>query len=193
MGYTFIPKNATNNTGHWEDVEFITLNRELAMKNCTVPEWAEQMGPLIKRRFDLNIPWGWKCPITADLLNHFTHMLPNAYYLRIDRDKEAVVRSCRRAYGWSMDQGRKLFDRRTAMMNKFLAPPINVKAIEFSALIREPKWTIQEVCDWAGLTFKQEAVDFVDKKEVHFGQETFKSKGEENIERRENTGEKINA
>lgn len=95
-----------NVEGHFEDLDFLELHQEIlgshgadcaglrhsATLAPAAPDLA-RMRAMIAARNTSHAQWGWKEPRTCLLLDTYSELLPEAHYLVLYRDYEAVVGS----------------------------------------------------------------------------------------------------
>jgi len=114
MGRSFIPANATNPLGHWEDKTFHDLNVARLSGALSAETWQRCVDRVARRRVE---PWGVKDPRIADLLPEYLGLFPGATVLRCRRPRHDVVTSMCRAYGWSEAHARQIVDRRESALD----------------------------------------------------------------------------
>ena len=107
MGDELMPPTEDNKQGYWEDMDFYKLHLEILQSNGLHPyglngnladiriENAQisKMQSLIENKILRGIPWGWKEPRTCLFLDHYHHLVKNAFYLIVYRRPEEVIDS----------------------------------------------------------------------------------------------------
>lgn len=161
LGDEFIPADMNNATGHWEDLEFTTLNRKMVMGQMLLEDWEDGIKKLIWKRQAkakrLDKRWGWKIPVTANLLPEYKKVFkeleiePN--WVVCERDRESVIESCLRCYGGERKQWEDLADSRIEMIDKHLkqAGDQSFKVVNLKELIENPKRVALELSAWLEL------------------------------------------
>lgn len=106
LGENFLGPDVGNEEGHFEDIEFLKLHEEILSDN-NLPATGlteehnieistyhkEKLKSIIKVKNKLYDQWGWKDPRTCLFLDTYKELIPDARYLVIIRDYEAVVSS----------------------------------------------------------------------------------------------------
>ncbi|MFQ3679488.1 MAG: FkbM family methyltransferase [Pseudanabaenaceae cyanobacterium] len=114
LGQTLVAADRHNRKGYFEDLDFVTLQRQLLQVACPAdvggwPDWGwteqeqlategwaayrEEAQRLIAARQERGHPWGWKDPRTTLLLDFWRELLPQARYLLVYRWPWDVVDS----------------------------------------------------------------------------------------------------
>ncbi|WP_461450640.1 sulfotransferase [Mucilaginibacter sp.] len=106
LGENFLPASIGNTDGHYEDIEFLKLHEEILHDNH-LPETGltdehnipvslyhrEKLKSVIRVKNKLYPQWGWKDPRTCLFLDTYKELIPDARYLIVVRDYNAVVSS----------------------------------------------------------------------------------------------------
>jgi hypothetical protein len=106
LGENFLPAGIGNIDGHFEDIEFLKLHEEILHDNH-LPESGltdehnieislyhrEKLKSIIQVKNNLYPQWGWKDPRTCLFLDTYKELIPDARYLIVVRDYNAVVSS----------------------------------------------------------------------------------------------------
>lgn len=106
LGEHLLEAGNGNTEGHFEDVEFLRMHKEILTSNdypstgyvydkvidISVYQIAK-LKSVIKVKKQLYCQWGWKEPRTCLFLDLYRELLPNSKYLVIVRDYAAVVYS----------------------------------------------------------------------------------------------------
>lgn len=104
IGAELLGPGHSNVEGHFEDVEFYNIHREI-LENNNLDESGvifnsvnsisvinkAKIEQLIQSKNRLFEQWGWKDPRTCLFLDFYREILPDAYYLIIIRDYKCVV------------------------------------------------------------------------------------------------------
>jgi len=106
IGDTLLGPETGNDEGHFEDVDFVNLHRQLLANrklpntglcnsNIATLNAAEEntIKALINVKNKKNTQWAWKDPRTCLFLNAYRKLVPDAHYVIILRDYRAVVSS----------------------------------------------------------------------------------------------------
>jgi hypothetical protein len=106
IGERLLGSGTGNVDGHFEDIEFLRLHKDILDNNSLdvsglvdakkIELSAYQLGKLetiIKIKQQLYEQWGWKDPRTCLFLDTYNKLLPEAKYLVIMRDYNAVINS----------------------------------------------------------------------------------------------------
>jgi len=149
MGHEFTPANVTNPEGFWEDVEFNKTNVGFVEGLINYPTWRKSIGKIITDRVALDKPWGFKDPRMATLLGFYLGFLRSPKIIRCIRDKELVISSLMRCYGFDREKATAFwYVRETVLDNTlsgkdFLLIDFGDKRISDAEIIDsvEKKWT----------------------------------------------------
>ena len=117
MGQNFVGADEHNPDGYYEDAEFNTLNNSVLLGQLAVQDWLRLVRKTIKQRRE---PWGMKDPKTANLIEYYRQLLPDARYIRCTRNFDETVASLRRCYGFGREQARNLVIERENKLDEFL-------------------------------------------------------------------------
>lgn len=152
MGNTFVPPNDSNVRGTYEDVEFQYLDDLFLKGNCSEDAWYDTVIGLIESRMSTVGVWGWKTPTLTDLLAFYTKLLPKAHYLMVERDIEATIESCIKAYGWNKEFAKRIVLRRSESIHHYICSPKDKDAVvlNFNELITAPETVINDMLSWLG-------------------------------------------
>ena len=93
MGETFEPPNDANPQGYYEDTALHYANRKLTRGLGTYPEWFYFTQQEIKKRYEMNRPWGLKVNGLTYLLGLYDQFIPDAYYIWVVRNLPLVAKS----------------------------------------------------------------------------------------------------
>lgn len=120
LGDSFLGPDITNADGHFEDPDFVTLHENL-LQEASLPfngltdvqiqhlplNQRMKVKALLDRKSSLHSQFGWKDPRTCLFLQEYREWIPEASYLIVIRDFNAVVHSLvNRIYRWK-DQKHK--------------------------------------------------------------------------------------
>jgi len=106
IGDTLLGAETGNDEGHFEDLDFIHLHEQLLtthklphtgltsepINGITITE-EETIQKLINTKSNQHEQWAWKDPRTCMFLDTYRKLIPNAQYIIILRDYQAVVSS----------------------------------------------------------------------------------------------------
>jgi hypothetical protein len=106
IGERLLGSGTGNVEGHFEDMEFLKLHKDILEKNSLdesglvdakeielSPYQLANLETVIKIKQQLYEQWGWKDPRTCLFLDTYNKLLPEAKYLVIMRDYNAVINS----------------------------------------------------------------------------------------------------
>jgi len=117
MGRILVPGNDSNPDGHFEDAEFHWLNQGRLIERLGLVAWCAGVEALIAERTE---PWGLKDPRTAEFIEDYLELLPDARIIRCRRDRGEIIASCCHWYGWRLAQAADLVDRREGNLDRAL-------------------------------------------------------------------------
>jgi len=153
MGFSFKPPDNQNVYGYYEDVTISQLNNSLIRDEITLRQWNTQMAVQFAKRRNLRVPWGWKHPMTADLLLPMLGHCISPLVVRCSRDKAATIESFVKAYakdGCDEAKAKNFVTTRTGYMDKWLKD-YNVLEIEYEDIRAEPERIVNVLCEFIGL------------------------------------------
>ncbi|MFX0141840.1 MAG: hypothetical protein ACFFDN_49845 [Candidatus Hodarchaeota archaeon] len=119
MGNGFIPAGVEGYT-KYEDKDFSILNENVLKGNINLPFFVTQLEELIKTKNEQYEKWGVKDPKLAYLLGLYLSVIKNPIIIRCDRDKELVVKSFMKNYGWDKEKASGIYDDRTMRLDNAL-------------------------------------------------------------------------
>lgn len=108
MGDTFEEPNDANPQGYYEDIAFHYANRKMTRGQGTYPEWFYFTQQEIRKRYELQKPWGLKVNGLAYLLGLYHLFIPDAHYIWVVRNIRLVAESHVR--WWEGYQGPQGYD-----------------------------------------------------------------------------------
>lgn len=118
MGDNLLMRGINQPYGHWEDRDFVTLNKDIlrsvgsrwsappthAAILRTRGRFSPRIAELIERK-DKRDKWGWKDPRTSLTVDLYHPHLVTPRYIRIVRDRNAIAESLKRRHrggsGWA--------------------------------------------------------------------------------------------
>ena len=100
-----------------EDLEFKMLNQYAVQDQIDIKEWSVLVGFRINDRVE---PWGLKDPRVSRLIMFYNLMLPDAHYIRCHRDKEDVIDSYVRNYGYDKKHWENMVEKREKLLDQYL-------------------------------------------------------------------------
>jgi hypothetical protein len=134
MGSRFKPGDRNNPDGFWEDLEFYDPVRKYIGAMISKGAYVTALQELVERRDTLAKLWGWKDPVTSQVMPIIREVLPDAYWVRTLRPEAETIRSMMKCYGWT----------RTDAINTFRTREHSIT----EGLEGVPKDRIQEL-DWS--------------------------------------------
>ena len=106
LGEKLLASDFSNPKGHFEDIDFLNLHKEILIDNGYSPTGLEEdihlniseyyrrkMEFLVKFKNSFREEWGWKDPRTCLMISEYVNLLPDALYLIVYRDYREVVSS----------------------------------------------------------------------------------------------------
>ena len=106
IGEKLLKEDFSNKKGHFEDIDFLNLHKEILIENGYDPSGLEEdiqlnfseyyckkMEFLVLFKNSRREQWGWKDPRTCLMINQYVELLPNALYLVLYRNYQEVVSS----------------------------------------------------------------------------------------------------
>lgn len=117
MGDSLIPADKNNESGYFEDTDFIDLNKNFVKKWYPIskPEFRNKLKTLLKRRKE---PFGIKDPMIAYILDEY---LPyNPKIILCVRNKRDTVKSMMRVYDWTKEFSQELTEKRMSLLKQSL-------------------------------------------------------------------------
>lgn len=106
LGNTFLEGNFSNEKGHFEDMDFLQLHRQILRENNLHPsglrliqnlvisdDQREKMKKLVIQKNSENNQWGWKEPRTCLFLDEYNQIITRAKYLIVYRNFNEVINS----------------------------------------------------------------------------------------------------
>lgn len=121
MGYEFRKTDENNSSGYWEDVEFAGPNWRLLNGKITYPKWIKDIFAVIDRRVNLNVPWGFKDPDATHFLGLYLSFFEAPRIVRCSRDKELVVSSLMRCFGYTEEHASTVHRRKEWILDNLLS------------------------------------------------------------------------
>lgn len=121
MGYEFPPANHTNPDGFWEDIEFYRMNKMFVFGKINYPIWKKEIIEIIANRIEMRKPWGFKESRMAELVGLYLGFFENPKIIRCKRNKELVISSLMRCYGYSKEMATAFWEKREPILNNILS------------------------------------------------------------------------
>ena len=121
MGHEFPPHNETNPDGFWEDIEFYNANKEFVFGAIKYPTWQREVRRIILERQKLNKPWGFKESRMAHLIGLYLGFFKKPKIIRCEREKELVIASLVRCYGFSEEYATNFWQTRKVLLDNTLS------------------------------------------------------------------------
>lgn len=120
MGENFTPPDEANPEGSFEDIEFVYPNKKFLSGRINFKEWNNEIKTIVKKRQKLGQKWGFKDPTTTNILGFYLELFDNPGIIRCVRDRELVIKSFQRCYGWSEKKAEKLWWTREKVLDRLL-------------------------------------------------------------------------
>jgi len=171
MGRRMVGKNHNNPIGHFEDVEFVNLNKEIfndlgsmdlhppmAKDVLSIKEdYSTRIEKMIKSREGL---WGWKDPRTAITIELFWEHLTNPYVIVCERAAMEVAKSLNKRQKLPINDGINVREKYVKSINDFIEinNPKHI-VIDYSTLISNSKVEIRRIIDFLGIFVTDEMLD----------------------------------
>ncbi len=165
MGTDFYVDETANKFGHYEDLDFLNLQRNELSRQCHGEDYliyddfpvsldfVRQSKQLIATKNNQNAgkPWGWKDPRTTVFLNHWHAINREAQYIFLVRKPTAVVNSLCRLLQTKRSVTEKsrylktyiFYNRELLLFHKKYRGK-NMAVIGFDELIKNPKHTLEK-------------------------------------------------
>lgn len=173
MGQEFYVETVTNPYGHFEDLDFLQLQREelarifagedyLVDKDFTPGEaFIEQSKRLLeeKKTHHGSKDWGWKDPRTTLFLDLWLSLIPDMQVVALVRSPRLVVNSlCARLRSYFSISKKNHYLKtythyNTKVLNFSRANPDRIKIISLERLIADPETTLNRLSKALGLSF----------------------------------------
>lgn len=159
MGEKLLIRGKGNPYGHWEDLEFLNLNKRILREAGGT--WRYPPSPerilSVRRRFNPIIKslvakksvrkkWGWKDPRTCLTIPLYYPYLVSPRYIRIIRERASVIRSLQRRHKAGREWG-ILYDDYSKRADVFLKEKPHL-VVTYRALLDEPRVEIGRINDW---------------------------------------------
>jgi hypothetical protein len=102
IGDNLLGSDIGNEDGHFEDLDFYRYHEDVLQDNNLSKSGyvkslsyyqEEKLKSITNFKSKIHEQWGWKEPRTCLFLTHYRKLIPNAYYLVVLRDYNAVVNS----------------------------------------------------------------------------------------------------
>jgi hypothetical protein len=154
MGSRFVPANASNPHGHWEDWEILAHNTAILERRVSIEQWRTDIAQLMRDRLGRGVPWGWKDPSTCDLLWEYLGFFHYPKFVRCRRSLKDIESSLVRAYssyGMTPAGAQEMRSRRERELDRYL-PWYPSLTIDFDDLKRDPEQTVDALIQFCGLS-----------------------------------------
>jgi hypothetical protein len=155
LGENLMDGNASNQDGHFEDMDFHDLHESILNEN-NIPYGALKALPekihvsethrnlakkIIKERQEKFSQWGWKDPRTCLFIPLYKSLLPDAHYIVVLRDKSSVVSSLiNREMGSKIRRIKRRYYRKPIALRKIgLFPKPDRKILSVEQQIKSSK------------------------------------------------------
>lgn len=159
MGENLVGESKYNPLGHYEDEDFLRLNKEIL--DSAGGDWLnppsrkkilaqktkfnEEIKNLVEKKKERL--WGWKDPRTSLTIDLYLPFLDDVYLIICYRDKDAVADSLNRRSGRPLEVGIKLKELYDARIKetKDQNPEIPALKIKYEKTLENPKETIDRI------------------------------------------------
>jgi hypothetical protein len=172
MGDELLGKDASNPLGHFEDREFLDLNKrilEAAGGSWDNPpsqeeillkkkQFEKEIKELITKAESRSILWGWKEPRTSITIDLYLSYLDNPYFIFCHRDPMAVARSLNRRNNMEIDEGLNLREIYEERVNNFFYENPDLKRLDvyYEKILLNPEVWINKISDFIDLEVSNE-------------------------------------
>jgi len=144
MGLEFVKSSKSNPDGTYEDIVFWLLNRKLLGNKVAFPSWHYAVQQLVMDRQNLNVPWGWKDPVTSQLLGIYLTFFDNPKIIRCNRDKILVLQSIKKHWKRTADAAASQYISTTACLDRILKG-IDHLVIDFGKEVLSDEYIIERI------------------------------------------------
>ena len=159
IGENLLMRGKMQPHGHWEDRDFLSLNRNIlraAGGRWNVPpsrrkilqvrgEFNERIKNLVAKKSERK-KWGWKDPRTSLTIPLYHPYLVSPRYVRIIREKSAVIQSLQRRHKGGHKWG-ELYDEYVERADAFLSGKPHL-VVTYRGLVEDSKREIERVNEW---------------------------------------------
>jgi hypothetical protein len=183
LGEEQLGKDWSNPRGHFEDVDFLTLNTKIlasAGGSWSDPprysdilslkgDFQHDIRELIQKRNETNSErsWGWKDPRTSLTIDLYLPFIQQPFFVWCQRDPAAISRSLQKRNQIQPTRALELVEYYNEQISNFIQRnlDLNVFVLEYENLIENPQLWINRIIDYLGLDPKPDqvknAIDFV--------------------------------
>lgn len=120
MGGSFLPPDKDNPQGYYEDADFYWLNYNFYKRGMSLKEWLDSVLSLIKKRQELQRPWGIKSVRMVDILGLYLSLFDEPKIICCYRDLKGFSASLKRCYSCSNEQAENTYFFRITIMKRLL-------------------------------------------------------------------------
>lgn len=169
MGDEFEKADNNNITGTYEDSQFTQLIRSYVYprlagnQGLSYEKFRHAMSVLIRMRGAQGKDWGWKIPVTSNVVDVVLDIVPEAKFIWCKRDFDESVKSCERAYGWSKDRAEEFLRPRQQMLEKHLSDNNNTLEIGFDEILETPEAVVDQLVAFAKPNATHEEIESAEK------------------------------
>ncbi len=169
MGEDQPGKQVSNPLGHFEDVDFLSINKNIlasAGGNWFEPpaysdilalrdDYLTEIQILIQDRSNKSpkTPWGWKDPRTSLTIDLYLPFLDQPYYIWCRRDPSAICKSLQKRNQIQLSHCQDLIEYYNNQIKDFTLrnPGIPVLIVDYEDVIKEPEFWIRNLNQYLGL------------------------------------------
>ncbi len=116
MGNSFVTSSEHENGSSFEDTECKRINTDFLKNKMSYDEYIKRLCRYGRGKTE---PWGVKHPAIVYVLGIYLQVF-DPVIIRCSRDREGVVESCMRCYGFSRERAEHLYDYRTVILDSVL-------------------------------------------------------------------------
>jgi len=172
MGQALVGKSWSNPLGHFEDRDFVELNKrilEAAGGSWDAPpsesairdqerSFTEEIKAIIGTKEQESDMWGWKDPRTSVTIELYLPYLTNPYFIVCHRDYRAIAESLRRRDGMEIEEGIKLAEIYEERIEGFFRahPELPRLDIRYEDVLAAPERMLRKIIDFLEIQVSQE-------------------------------------
>ena len=183
MGDTMLGTAPSNPKGHFEDADFVRFGEAYItfrkgswfkppMNLIDKPHESEiaEFRSMVKAKSKTHDIWGWKDPRTVLYVKNFYPLIPNPFYIWVQRSKKAVIQSLKkRNVNPPEEVWHKLYDLHQSRFEEFYnITNGNILVLHYDRLVEQPELYIGVLCGLLGLPVTKKPFDFIDQKLRHW-------------------------
>ena len=170
MGDPLVPADRNNPSGHWEDQTFKHLNLGVIRGEIPPSKLKSDASRLGAQRSQNRNRWGFKVPSTANVLQHYLDVFPQARFVWVRRPRGDVIQSMQESYGWDAGQAAQINDNRLESIQEHLGSGglrSRTLEVDFSQIQANPDAVILQLKDFLDLSPSTEQAQTAKDMVVH--------------------------